>query len=179
MKFRIMTEIHENGAVSKCELQANSPLQKLDKAVKIQFLSDFHGFIVGLIFRKFYFKTAPGVSKKPRRVCRPQAAKRLRIIFCRGVYLTENTYQAASVRFVRCKRTKRARSRLQSLCQKRAKPFFDNLSQGLLSAGGKKNANPFWGISFYLFIPTLLRALVRRGTPMTVSMISGSIKVPL
>ena len=39
------------GAVSKCELQGNSPLQKLDKAVKIQFLSDFHGFIVGLIFR--------------------------------------------------------------------------------------------------------------------------------
>ena len=34
------------------------PLQKLDKAVKIQFLSDFHGFIVELIFRKFYFETA-------------------------------------------------------------------------------------------------------------------------
>ena len=49
------------------------------------------------------------------------------IIFCRGVYLTENTYQAASVRFVRCKRTKRARGRLQSFCQKRAKPFFDSL----------------------------------------------------
>ena len=53
-----------------------APLQKLDKAVKIQFLSDFHGFIVGLILRKFYFETAPSsVSKKPRRVCRPQAAK--------------------------------------------------------------------------------------------------------
>ena len=47
------------GAVSKCELQANSPLQKLDKAVKIQFLSDFHGFIVGLIFRKLYSETVP------------------------------------------------------------------------------------------------------------------------
>ena len=27
--------------------------------MKIQFLSDFHGFIVGLIFGKFYFETAP------------------------------------------------------------------------------------------------------------------------
>ena len=34
------------------------------------------------------------VSKKPRRVCRPQAAKKLGIIFCRGVYLAENTSQA-------------------------------------------------------------------------------------
>ena len=50
------------------------------------------------------------------------------IIFCRGVYLTENTTQAASVRLVRCKRTRRARGRLQSFCQKRAKPFFDSLS---------------------------------------------------
>ncbi len=49
------------------------------------------------------------------------------IIFCRGVYLTENTYQAASVRFVSQGRTNRARSRLQSFCQKRAKPFFDSL----------------------------------------------------
>ena len=64
------------------------------------------------------------------------------IIFCRGapqgglscpfgaihlLYLTENTTQAASVRLVRCKRTRRARSRLQSFCQKRALPFFDSL----------------------------------------------------
>ena len=49
------------------------------------------------------------------------------IIFCRGVHLTENTTQAASVRLVRCKRTRRARSRLQSFCQKRALPFFDSL----------------------------------------------------
>ena len=58
-RFIRRTDGQKNGAVSKCELQGNSPLQKLDKAVKIQFLSDFHGFIVGLIFRKFYFETAP------------------------------------------------------------------------------------------------------------------------
>ena len=34
------------------QIVREQPLQKLDKAVKIQFLSDFHGFIVGLIFRK-------------------------------------------------------------------------------------------------------------------------------
>ena len=67
------------------------------------------------------------VSKKPRRVRRPQAANKVEIIFCRGVYLTENTYQAASVRVVRCRRTRSARSRLQSFCQKRAQPFFDSL----------------------------------------------------
>ena len=35
------------------------------------------------------------------------------IIFCRGMYLAENTYQAASVEFVRQRRTNYARSRLQ------------------------------------------------------------------
>ena len=69
--------------------------------------------------------------------------KGILIIFCRGtpqgglscpfgaihlLYLTENTTQAASVRFVRQRRTNRARGRLQSFSQKRAKPFFDSLS---------------------------------------------------
>ena len=40
------------------------------------------------------------------------AANRVRIIFGQGVYLTENTSQAASVEFVRCRRTNYARSRL-------------------------------------------------------------------
>lgn len=35
----------QKGAVSKCKLQENSPLQKLDKAVKIQFISNFHSFL--------------------------------------------------------------------------------------------------------------------------------------
>ena len=37
------------------------------------------------------------------------------VIFCRGVYLAENTSQAASVEFVRLRRTNYARSRLQIL----------------------------------------------------------------
>ena len=45
------------------------------------------------------------------------AAKRIRIIFCRGVYLAENTTQAASVEFVRLWRTNYARSRLQKLAE--------------------------------------------------------------
>ena len=72
------------------------------------------------------------MSKKPRRVRRPQAANKVEIIFCRGVYLTENTYQAASVRVVRRRRTRSARSRLQSFCQKRAQPFFDSLKGGFV-----------------------------------------------
>ena len=63
-RFIRRTDGQKNGAVSKCELQGNSPLQKLDKAVKIQFLSDFCGFIVGRIFRKFYFETAPFPDEK-------------------------------------------------------------------------------------------------------------------
>ena len=46
------------------------------------------------------------------------AAKRIRIIFCRGVYLAENTSQAASVEFVRLWRTNYARSRLLKLAEK-------------------------------------------------------------
>ena len=46
------------------------------------------------------------------------AAKRIRIIFCRGVYLAENTSQAASVEFVHLWRTNYARSRLQKLAEK-------------------------------------------------------------
>ena len=44
-------------------------------------------------------------------------------IFCRGVYLAENTSQAASVEFVRPKRTNYARSRLQIFVEKPTKGF--------------------------------------------------------
>ena len=67
--------------------------------------------------------------KKASQSLPPAGGKGILIIFCRGVYLTENTTQAASVRLVRLQRTRRARSRLQSFCQKRAKPFFDSLKQ--------------------------------------------------
>ena len=70
--------------------------------------------------------------KKASQSLPPAGGKGILIIFCRGVYLTENTTQAASVRFVRQRRTNRARGRLQSFCQKRAKPFFDSLSRGIL-----------------------------------------------
>ena len=44
-----------------------------------------------------------------------EAANKRESIFCRGVYLAENTSQAASVEFVRLRRTNYARSRLQIL----------------------------------------------------------------
>ena len=83
----------------------------------------------------FLQKPAAAVSRSPRfqRVKKasqslpPAGGKGILIIFCRGVYLTENTTQAASVRIVRRRRARRARGRLQSFCQKRAKPFFDSL----------------------------------------------------
>ncbi|MDD6856178.1 MAG: hypothetical protein PUD66_07120, partial [Oscillospiraceae bacterium] len=56
-------------------------------------------------------------SKKPRRV-RCVSSEKDSIIFCRGVYLAENTSQAASVEFVRLRRTNYARSRLQKLAEK-------------------------------------------------------------
>ena len=70
--------------------------------------------------------------KKPRRV-RCVSSEKDSIIFCRGapqggfscpfgaihlLYLAENTSQAASVEFVRLRRTNYARSRLQKLAEK-------------------------------------------------------------
>ena len=68
------------------------------------------------------------LAKKPRRVCRPQAAKQVQSIFARGVYLGENSSQSASVEFVRPWRTNYARGRLQAFCPKRALPFLDSLT---------------------------------------------------
>ena len=45
------------------------------------------------------------------------------IIFCRGVYLAENTSQAASVGSVRLKRTDHARSRLRPFVGKARRGF--------------------------------------------------------
>ena len=63
------------------------------------------------------------LSKKPRRVCRPQAANEMQSIFARGVYLGENTSQSASVEFVRFQRTNYARSRLQAFCRENLRFF--------------------------------------------------------
>ena len=61
----------------------------------------------------------PGLrlSKKLRRIFR-EAKNKVKIIFCRGMYLAENTYQAASVEFVCHRQTNYARSRLQRLAEK-------------------------------------------------------------
>ena len=50
-------------------------------------------------------------------------------IFRQGVYLMENTSQAASVEFVCHRQTNYARSRLQKVWRKRPKDFFDKLKQ--------------------------------------------------
>ena len=55
--------------------------------------------------------------KEPRRVC-ARRRKESPIIFFGDMCGEENTSQAASVEFVRRRRTNYARGRLQSLCQK-------------------------------------------------------------
>ena len=56
------------------------------------------------------------------------AAKKFQIVLDRGVYVGENTSQAASVEFVRLWRTNYARSRLQNW-RKSPKGFFDKLQR--------------------------------------------------
>ena len=51
------------------------------------------------------------------------AAKKVEIIFCRGVYLAENTAQAASVEFVCPRQTNYARGRLQKTGGKARRGF--------------------------------------------------------
>ena len=61
--------------------------------------------------------------------------QRNKIIFSRDMCVRENTAQAASVEFVRLRRTNYARSRLQSFCRKNPEGFSDKL-QGTLFAEG-------------------------------------------
>ena len=49
------------------------------------------------------------LSKKPRRVWRRKPPNKIKIIFCRGVYLTENTSQAAGLAPQRCAERNRRR----------------------------------------------------------------------
>ena len=55
--------------------------------------------------------------------------QRSSIIFSRDMCVRENTAQAASVEFVRLRRTNYARSRLQSFCRKN-QSFFRQLQEG-------------------------------------------------
>ena len=64
------------------------------------------------------------------------AANKVKSIFDRGVYLGENTYQAASVKFVRHGRTNYARSRLQKPVEKPRWGIFDSLKSSLGNRGG-------------------------------------------
>ena len=75
----------------------------------------------------------PGIFlfKKPRRVCRPQAAKQVQSVFCGGVYVAKNSSQSASVEFVRFQRTNYACGRLQAFCPKSALPFWGRLRAAL------------------------------------------------
>ena len=56
--------------------------------------------------------------KKASQSSPPAGGEKIQIIFCRGVYLAENTSQAASVEFVCNGQTNYARSRLPKLSKK-------------------------------------------------------------
>ena len=64
--------------------------------------------------------------KKASQSSRPQTRKN-EIIFSRDMCVRENTAQAASVEFVRLRRTNYARSRLQILLSEKPGGFFDSL----------------------------------------------------
>ena len=72
--------------------------------------------------KKKFLVRPPSVSKKPRRVCRPQAARN-KISFSRDMCVRENTARAASVEFVRHRRANYARSRPQAFCRKNPEGF--------------------------------------------------------
>ena len=79
-------------------------------------------------------KIAPPQSvKKASQSLPPQRQIKSKTIFCRGVYLTENTSQAACVRVVRHRRTRSALSRLQSFRRKAPKGFFDGLRRSKIA----------------------------------------------
>ena len=81
--------------------------------------------------------------KGPRRVC-ACGRKESPIIFFGDMCGEENTSQAASVEFVRRRRTNYARSRLQPLCQKVL--LFDSLKGGsrIAPAAAPAGAAAFW-----------------------------------
>ena len=56
------------------------------------------------------------------------AANKVNIIFGRGVYVDENTYQAANVQIVRQRRTVCAMQRTAKGWRKSPKGFFDSLT---------------------------------------------------
>ena len=79
------------------------------------------------------------VSKKCLAEFAAVAANKVKSIFGRGVYLDENTSQAASVRVVRRRRTRSACSRLQKNCRKAPWGIFDSLTAQRRLGCVKKN----------------------------------------
>ena len=73
-------------------------------------------------------KCLPQLVKKASQSLPPLAANRVQSVFCRGVYLAENTSQTASVEFVPHWGTNYARSRVPKFVGKARKGFFDSLS---------------------------------------------------
>ena len=69
------------------------------------------------------------MSKKCLAEFAAAAANKVKSIFGRGVYLDENTSQAASVRVVRRRRTRSACSRLQKPVEKPRGGIFDSLKR--------------------------------------------------
>ena len=57
--------------------------------------------------------------------------QKIETIFSRDMRVRENTSQAASVEFVRLRRTNYARSRLQSFCRKKPPAFSDSFKRRL------------------------------------------------
>ena len=69
------------------------------------------------------------VEKASQSFLREQKIKS-KTVFDRGVYVGENTYQAASVRVVCRRHTRSARSRLHKIWRKAPKGIFDTLGRG-------------------------------------------------
>ena len=70
----------------------------------------------------------------------PAGAKKIKSIFCRGVYVAENTSRPANVRIVRFWRIRSALQRAVAFSKKWLRHFFDSLS------GGPENGPPLFTI---------------------------------
>ena len=93
-----------------------------------------------------------------------QAANKMKTVFCRGVYLAENTSQAPSVEFGPRRGANYARRRLQKNCQKAPQGIFDSLSRG------ESELSP---AEYFLYFPNRGRA-----TFLYSSMVSTETMVP-
>ena len=74
------------------------------------------------------------LSKKSRRV-RRRSGEKIKIIFCRGVYVAENTLRLANVGVVCQNQTTSALQQAAALCRKAPKGFFDSLNKSCLPGG--------------------------------------------